>query len=175
MRNVKKFNDIEKGLDFSIVTPIFNEEENIPELYRRLVKIMESLSSFEVTMVDDGSKDSSWSLIKELNEKDSRVKGCSFSRSFGHHIAITAGLDYTKGKAIILMDGDLKDPPEEIPKLYDKYKERYDIVKRVSLKRYANFIQNFIPLSSFTNYLLKSPQLALTQGLGYLYDCADPL
>lgn len=116
------------NIDFSIVIPIFYEEDNIQELYHRLTKVMTALGSYEIIMVDDGSKDRSWPLIKELHEKDSRVKGISLSKNFGHHIAITAGLDYSRGKAVILMDGDLQDPPEEIPKLYEKYKEGYDLV-----------------------------------------------
>lgn len=122
--------------EFSVVIPIHNEEENITELYRRLTIAIESLcteksyskGSYEIILVDDGSTDNSWQLIMKLREKDSRVKGISFSRNFGHHVAITAGLDYTRGKVVILMDGDLQDPPEEIPRLYEKYKEGYDVV-----------------------------------------------
>jgi dolichol-phosphate mannosyltransferase len=122
-------------IDFSIVIPIYNEEDNIPELYRRLTHIMDSLGSYEIVMVDDGSKDRSWELIKDLNKRNPRVKGLSFSRNFGHHIAITAGLDYTKGEAVILMDGDLQDPPEEIPKLYEKFREGYEVVYAIRSDR----------------------------------------
>jgi len=135
--------------EFSIVIPIYNEEENIPELYNRLTTVMDKLcesegysrNDYEIIMVDDGSTDNSWSLIKNLNTKDSRVKGISFSRNFGHHIAITAGLDHSKGKVIILMDGDLQDPPEEIPKMYEKYKEGYDIVYGIRLERKDPFLK----------------------------------
>ncbi len=128
---------------FSIVIPIFNEEENIPELHRRLTAVMERLcrgegyppDGYEIVMVDDGSKDRSWQLIKELHEKDPRVRGMSFSRNFGHHIAITAGLDHARGDSVILMDGDLQDPPEEIPKLYEKSKEGYDLVYGIRRER----------------------------------------
>jgi len=114
--------------NFSVVIPVYDEEENISELYRRLTAVMEKLGTFELIMVDDGSKDRSWNLIKELHAKDSRVKGVSFSRNFGHHIAITAGIDYASGDAVILMDGDLQDPPEEIPKLWKKFSEGYELV-----------------------------------------------
>jgi dolichol-phosphate mannosyltransferase len=120
---------------FSVVIPIYNEEENIPELYRRLTSVMEKLGTYEIIMVDDGSNDESWELIKEFHEKDPRVKGISFSRNFGHHIAITAGLDHAQGEAVILMDGDLQDPPEEIPKLYEKFKEGYEVVYGIRKKR----------------------------------------
>lgn len=121
--------------DFSVVIPVYNEEENIPELYRRLTAVMERLGSYEIIMVDDGSKDKSWELIKELHNKDGRVKGISFSRNFGHHLALTAGVDYARGEAVILMDGDLQDPPEEILKLYDKFKEGYDLLYGIRKER----------------------------------------
>jgi len=122
-------------MDFSVIIPIYNEEVSIPELYRRLTDVMASLGEYEIIMVDDGSTDRSWYLIKELHKKDPRVKGISFSRNFGHHIAITAGLDYAKAEAVVLMDGDLQDPPEEIPNLYDKFKEGYDMVYAIREKR----------------------------------------
>ncbi len=83
--------------DFSVVIPIYNEEENIGELLSRLSAVMETIGTFEVVLVDDGSRDESWQLIKEHHEKDKRVKGISFSRNFGHHVAITAGLDQAAG------------------------------------------------------------------------------
>ncbi len=115
-------------MDFSVVIPIYNEEDNIPELLARLSTVMEILGSYEIILVDDGSRDRSWQLIKELHDRDKRVKGISFSRNFGHHVAITAGLDYAGGNTIILMDGDLQDQPEEIPKLWEKLKAGYDLV-----------------------------------------------
>ncbi|MEK6692721.1 MAG: glycosyltransferase family 2 protein [Nitrospirota bacterium] len=120
---------------FSVVIPVYNEEENIAELYRRLAAVMEKLGSYEIIFVDDGSKDRSWELIKEFHKKDPRIRGISFSRNFGHHIAITAGLDHAKGEAVILMDGDLQDPPEEIPRLYEKFTEGYDIVYGIRKER----------------------------------------
>lgn len=129
--------------EFSIVIPIYNEEENIPELYRRLTVVMEALcgqikaekDAYEILMVDDGSRDGSWDLIKELHEKDGRVKGISFARNFGHHVAITAGLDRAKGRAVVLMDGDLQDPPEEMPRLFEKFREGYDLVYGIRQQR----------------------------------------
>lgn len=134
-------------VEFSIVIPVYNEEENVSELHRRLGTVMERLGTYEIIFVDDGSSDNSWQIIKDLHERDSNVKGLSFSRNFGHHIAITAGLDHANGKAIILMDGDLQDPPEEIPKLFKKFKEGYELVygirkekKDSILKRFASFV-----------------------------------
>ena len=142
-------------IDFSVVIPIHNEEESIRELFNRLTAVLESLlntdknqpNTFEIIMVDDGSTDSSWQLIKNLHQKDSRLKGISFSRNFGHHIALTAGLDYAKGDSIVLMDGDLQDPPEEIPVLFGKYKEGYDLVYGIRKDRQDPL------LKKFTSYL----------------------
>lgn len=114
--------------DFSVIIPVCNEEENLAYLYARLSSVMEKLGTYEIILVDDGSRDNSWPIIKDLHEKDRRVKGVSFSRNFGHHIAITAGLDHANGQTIILMDGDLQDQPEEIPKLWEKLREGYDLV-----------------------------------------------
>lgn len=139
----------------SIVIPIYNEEENIPELYSRLTAVLEGLcrtegfprDSYEILMVDDGSKDRSWQMIRELHRKDPRVKGISFSRNFGHHIAVTAGLDAAGGEAVVLIDGDLQDPPEEIPKLYRKFREGYDLVYGIRRERKDP------PLKKMTSFL----------------------
>ena len=136
-------------IDFSIIIPIFNEEENLKDLYDRLLSVMDNFcvnlnihkGRYEILMIDDGSTDNSWNIIRELHRKDRRVQGVSFSRNFGHHIAITAGLDYCKGKTIILMDGDLQDPPEEIPRLYQKLEEGYDLVYGIRQKRKDSFFK----------------------------------
>jgi len=120
----------------SAVIPIYNEEENIPELHERLTPILEKLCSdsghsrdnYEIIMVDDGSRDRSWELIRGLHRRDSRVRGMTFSRNFGHHIALTAGLDNCRGSTVVLMDGDLQDPPEEIPRMFTLFNAGYDLV-----------------------------------------------
>lgn len=129
--------------EFSVVIPVYNEEENIPELHARLTKVMEGLSNsggfsgdgYEIIMVDDGSTDGSWQVIKKIHEKDSRVKGICFSRNFGQHPAIMAGFKQCAGKIVILMDADLQNPPEEIPKLIDKLNEGYELVYGVRSER----------------------------------------
>jgi len=128
--------------DFSVVIPIYNEEENIMELYKRLTTVMEKLGTYEIIIVDDGSKDNGWNIIKNLHGKDARIKGISFSRNFGHHIAVLAGIDHCTGNLTILMDGDLQDQPEEIPKLIAKAQEGYDIVQGISPQRHSNPLQN---------------------------------
>ncbi|MGB9715884.1 MAG: glycosyltransferase family 2 protein [Thermodesulfovibrionales bacterium] len=149
--------------DFTVIVPIKNEEENIPELYSRLTTQMEKLGTHEIIMVDDGSTDRSWQIIKELNARDSRIKGISFSRNFGHHIALTAGLDYAKGDTIIFIDGDLQDPPEEIPKLYAKFKEGYDLVYGIRTKRQDNIFKK-IPSYLFWWILRKFSDVNMPQG-----------
>lgn len=114
---------------FSIVVPVFNEEGNVDELYRRLVATLEGLQrTFEIVFVDDGSRDGSYAAIERLFLADSRVRAVRFSRNFGHHLAITAGLDAARGEAVVLMDSDLEDRPEVIPELFAKLEEGYDVV-----------------------------------------------
>jgi dolichol-phosphate mannosyltransferase len=100
----------------SIVVPVFNEQEALPELYRRVSDVMDSVDMpFEFVLVDDRSTDKSLEIMLELCQKDRNVKVLEFSRNFGHQMAIAAGLDYARGEAVITMDGDLQHPPEVIP------------------------------------------------------------
>ncbi|HBS47682.1 TPA: glycosyltransferase [Candidatus Dependentiae bacterium] len=118
-------------MKISVVIPVYNEEENIFELYERLKKVLiQDFSSFthEILYVDDGSFDKTLNVIKELQLKDSDIKILQLSRNFGHHVAISAGLDNAEGDFIVTMDGDLQDQPEELIKLYNKLQEGYDVV-----------------------------------------------
>ncbi len=115
--------------DISVVVPIYNEEETIPELYRRLRESVEKVSEkYELIFINDGSKDSSLIELIKLTEQDSSVFYINFSRNFGHQIAVTAGIDHANGKAVVIIDGDLQDPPELIPELYSKHKEGFEVV-----------------------------------------------
>lgn len=129
--------------ELSIVIPVYNEEGNLPGLYIRLINVLENelKTTHEIIFIDDGSKDNSWNIIKDLHKKNANVKGIKFSRNFGHHIAITAGMDYAKGDSVILMDADLQDQPEEIPKLYHKYKEGFDVVFGIRKERQHSFLK----------------------------------
>ena len=123
-------------IDLSIVVPVYNEEKNIPILYERLKKAANAISSnHELIFVNDGSKDGSFFELMKLAEKDDHVFYLNFSRNFGHQIAVTAGLDYSKGDAVVIIDGDLQDPPELIPELYAKHKEGYEVVYAQRIKR----------------------------------------
>lgn len=113
----------------SIVIPVYKAEGCLEELYRRLKEALESVTvDFEIILVEDCGGDRSWQLIVELSRRDTRVKGIQFSRNFGQHYGITAGLDRCDGDWVVVMDCDLQDRPEEIPKLYAKAQEGYDIV-----------------------------------------------
>ena len=114
----------------SIIIPAYNEEESLPFLYERLDKLMNEIDTyeFEVLFVNDGSKDKTIQIIKELRQKDKRICYVDFSRNFGKEIAMLAGLDYAKGDSVIFMDADLQDPPELIPELIKYWEEVYDDV-----------------------------------------------
>ena len=120
----------------SIVSPVYNEQEVLHELYRRVSAVMEETGdSWELVLVNDGSRDRSAEVIAELNALDDRVHGLSFSRNFGFQIAATAGLDHARGDAVILTDADLQDPPEVYPAMMAKWREGYDVVYGVRTSR----------------------------------------
>lgn len=121
---------------YSIIAPIYNEAPNIPHLYTRVTQVLEKTGEpWELVMVDDGSSDGSKGLIRELADQDSRVRPVIFARNFGHQIAVTAGLDYSRGEAVVIIDADLQDPPEVILDLIDKWKEGYEVVYATRAKR----------------------------------------
>ncbi len=120
----------------SIVSPVYNEEAVLPELYRRIRDTMDATGeAWELVLVDDGSRDGSAAVIADLHEQDERVRGVSFSRNFGFQIAATAGLDHAQGDAVILTDADLQDPPEVYPQMIAKWREGYDVVYGVRATR----------------------------------------
>ena len=120
----------------SIIAPVYNEEQVLPELYRRIHAVMEGTGeSWEMVLVNDGSRDGSARVIAELHEQDPRVKGLSFSRNFGFQEAVTAGLDHVSGDAVVLTDADLQDPPEVIPEMIAKWREGFDVVYGVRSER----------------------------------------
>jgi dolichol-phosphate mannosyltransferase len=118
-------------IEVSVVVPVLNEAGNVRALVEALTGALSGLcpsGDWEVIFVDDGSQDGSWALIEACHRVDARVGGLRLSRRFGHHVAVTAGLDRARGSAVVVMDGDLQDPPDEIPTLYHTYQEGYDLV-----------------------------------------------
>jgi dolichol-phosphate mannosyltransferase len=121
---------------YSIVAPIFNEKENLPELYRRVKEVMDSTNEpWELILVDDGSTDGSTEIIRELGQQDQSIRPIIFARNFGHQIAITAGWDYARGDAVVIIDADLQDPPELILEMAKKWKEGNEVVFAVRTER----------------------------------------
>ena len=121
---------------FSIVVPIWNEEQVIPELYRRVLEVMAQVDgTWELICVNDGSRDHSLQLLLDLHKQDQRVKVIDFSRNFGHQVAITAGADFAEGDAVIVMDADLQDPPEVVLKMIAKWREGYEVIYAMRAKR----------------------------------------
>ncbi|MEX0966418.1 MAG: glycosyltransferase family 2 protein [Bacteroidia bacterium] len=123
-------------IDLSLIIPVFNEEGNIPELYKRLRSVTDALKvKHELIFVNDGSRDNSLALILELAASDKNVKYIHFSRNFGHQIAVTAGLDRARGEAVAIIDADLQDPPELIIDMYKKMQEGFEVVYARRKKR----------------------------------------
>jgi polyisoprenyl-phosphate glycosyltransferase len=124
------------AIAISIIAPIYNELDNLPELYRRVKAVMESTGeSWELVLVDDGSSDGSTERILELAKADKAIRPVIFARNFGHQVAITAGWDYARGQAVVIIDADLQDPPEVIPELIEKWRQGYEVVYAVRAER----------------------------------------
>jgi dolichol-phosphate mannosyltransferase len=114
---------------YTVIIPVYNEEAVIHETYHRLTKVMESINGpYELLFVNDGSQDRTGEIIAAFAEVDEHIRLLDFSRNFGHQIAITAGMDYARGDAIVIIDADLQDPPELIPQMIAKWHEGYEVV-----------------------------------------------
>ena len=126
-----------KNTLLSLVVPVYNESQSIDVFYRRATKTVRELDSccYEIVFVDDGSRDDSYSKLLDLADSDPNVKIIKLSRNFGHQIAITAGIDAAEGDAVVVIDADLQDPPEEIGKLVGKWQEGYDVVYGIRERR----------------------------------------
>jgi len=138
-------------MDITVVIPLKDEAESLPELTQWIKRVMESNQfSFETILVDDGSKDQSWAVITEISKHDSRFKGIKFKRNYGKSAALNVAFREAKGDVVITMDADLQDSPDEIPSLYSKVKnENYDLVSGWKKKRYDNVLTKNIPSKFF--------------------------
>lgn len=138
-------------MNLSIIIPLLNEQESLPELHQWIVKVMTSHNySYEVIFIDDGSSDNSWEIIEQLSNENSNVKGIHFQRNFGKSQALHAGFAKAKGDVVITMDADLQDSPDEIPDLYNMIiNQNYDLVSGWKKKRYDSVVSKNLPSKLF--------------------------
>jgi dolichol-phosphate mannosyltransferase len=140
----------------SIVAPIYNEADNLSELYRRVCEVMDSTGeSWELLLVNDGSTDASAEFIQQLASQDGRVRPIIFARNFGHQIAVTAGLDYSRGQAVVIIDADLQDPPEVILDLITKWREGFEVVYAIRSEREGEGWFKLVTASLFYRMIVK--------------------
>lgn len=126
----------------SVVIPCYNEQEVLPELFRRMQEAVESWGlDWEIICIDDGSSDNTWNLLQEQHKKDPKWSAISFSRNFGHQTAVSAGIFHATGDAVIVIDADLQDPPEELQRFINKWQEGFDIVYAIRHKRKEGFLK----------------------------------
>ena len=129
--------------ELSVVIPCFNESGNVEALTQELTAALSGLArqeqwaddAWEVIFVDDGSRDNTWALVEAAHQRDARIRGIKLSRGFGHHVAVSAGLDRATGQSVVVMDGDLQDPPDAIPLLYEKRKAGFDVIYSTRVDR----------------------------------------
>ena len=152
---------------YSIIVPIYNEICCLDALYSRLSEVMDTTGEpWELVLVDDGSKDGSTEKIRELSQKDSRVRAVIFARNFGHQIAVTAGMDYSRGDAVTIIDADLQDPPEVILDLIAKWKEGYEVVYAVRAEREGETWFKMFTASLFYRIIFKITDVDIPMDTG---------
>jgi glycosyltransferase involved in cell wall biosynthesis len=149
----------------TVVIPVLNEELNVAPLYQRLKGALASLD-YQLLFIDDGSTDGTLDAIREIRADDDAVKFISFSRNFGHQIAVTAGLDAAKGDAVVVIDADLQDPPELIPELYAKHQEGFDVVYAVRIKRKGEGILKRLSANIFYRILRRLTGFSIPVDVG---------
>ena len=154
-------------IKFSVVAPAYNEHECLPEFHKRIAKVMEDQKApWELILVDDGSTDGSTEIIRELAKKDPHVRPVIFARNFGHQIAVTAGMDYARGEAVIVIDADLQDPPEAIPDLIAKWNEDYQVVYAVRRQREGESWFKLLTASLFYRIIFRITDVKIPQDTG---------
>ncbi len=152
---------------FSIVAPVLNEEETLPYFYERIIKVMAQVQeSFELLLINDGSTDQSYRIMQELHQQDSRVRVINFSRNFGHQAAISAGLDYACGQAIIILDADLQDPPEIIPEMVSCWKNGAEVVYAQRAKRQGETGFKLVTAAIFYRLIERITSVAIPRDTG---------
>lgn len=149
----------------SIVVPMFNEEDNIAEFYKRITEVMVALPyDYELLFIDDGSRDKTPLLLQDLVERDSHVQAYLFSRNFGHQLALTCGMDNAQGDAVVTMDGDLQHPPELIEQLVDLWERGFEVVQTVRKSTEDASIFKNITSSAYYKIINKMSKVKITPG-----------
>ena len=152
---------------YTIIAPIYNEIDNIQALYTRVCEVMDSTGeSWEFVMIDDGSSDGSTDAILELKKKDHKIVPVIFARNFGHQLAVTAGLDYSQGDAVVIIDADLQDPPEVILDLIQKWKEGFEVVYATRSKREGETWFKLFTASAFYRLIQRITDINLPMDTG---------
>jgi polyisoprenyl-phosphate glycosyltransferase len=152
---------------YSIVAPVFNEEETLPHFYKRIISVMEKLGEpFEIVLINDGSQDKSFDTMRTLHERDQRVRVIDFSRNFGHQIAISAGLDYAQGQAVVIIDSDLQDPPEVIPELIARWKAGAEVVYAQRRKRDGETRFKLLTATAFYSLIARITAVNIPRNVG---------
>lgn len=140
----------------SVIAPVYNERGSLPELLRRVSHVMDTTSqTWELVLVDDGSQDGSTEIIRQMAENDPRVRPVIFSRNFGHQIAVTAGLDYARGQAVIIIDADLQDPPEVMLEMLERWRQGYQVVYAVRSEREGETWFKKVSAALFYRFILR--------------------
>ena len=152
---------------YSVVAPVFNEIETLPHFYRRVIEVMEGIAEpFELVLINDGSMDGSFLAMQELHRSDPRVRVINFSRNFGHQIAISAGLDYARGEAVIIIDADLQDPPEVIPELIARWKDGAEVVYAQRSKRRGETRFKLLTAAAFYRLITRMTSINIPSDTG---------
>jgi glycosyltransferase involved in cell wall biosynthesis len=152
---------------YSIIAPIYNESQTIHELHRRISEVMESTKDdWELVLVDDGSTDGSSDIIRTIASQDNRVRPVIFARNFGHQLAVTAGLDYSRGQAVVIIDADLQDPPEVILDLIAKWREGYEVVYAIRAEREGESWFKLLTAATFYRIIYKITDVKIPMDTG---------
>jgi len=152
---------------FSIIAPIYNETESLPELQRRITEVMTTTGEpWELVLIDDGSTDGSTDMIREMAKKDAHIRPVIFARNFGHQIAVTAGMDYSRGDSVIIIDADLQDPPEVILELIAKWREGFQVVYAHRSEREGENWFKLVTASAFYKLIYRITDVKIPMNTG---------
>jgi glycosyltransferase involved in cell wall biosynthesis len=164
---LKREENMIDNVEYSFIIPVYNEEAGLLELFSRMEKTLEKLDgSAEILFVDDGSKDNSYEILSAQNKKDARFKIIKFSRNFGHQNAVTAGMDLSKGRAVIIMDADLQDPPEVVLDLINQWKLGFDVVHAVRKTRAGESWFKLFTANAFYKFLERITETKVVRNAG---------